>query len=271
MRKGYYMHPASHYGNPTSTADYAPTYGTRWRLKESFNMSLYSAESQVILKALQKYGMFLSDGGSVALTGMSDHYSNSGITWDDVGLGSRDIEEVTPNDFEVMNGYGSDWLKGYYDGWPNCIKNDIPINPDLQLDCNSSIDDIDSGDVSTTVGTTNGGSDTSDESDSDGAFTIIIDVYQSDNGEFYNKEILRVPSYNDGDNISVNINELSVGSFLLTVTSANSIGGSINSATVDGILITDGKCVCNSMMIGWIFYFSFSNLKHNCYYDNQYY
>jgi hypothetical protein len=53
---------------------YAPTYlntldsdviwmGSRWRLKKSFDISHYSAPAQVILTALKKYGMFMSDIG----------------------------------------------------------------------------------------------------------------------------------------------------------------------------------------------------------------
>jgi hypothetical protein len=37
--------------------------GSRWRLKKSFDISHYSAQAQVILAALKKYGMFMSDIG----------------------------------------------------------------------------------------------------------------------------------------------------------------------------------------------------------------
>lgn len=53
---------------------YTPTYlntlnpdviwmGSRWRLKSDFDISHYSAHAQVILTALKKYGMFMSDIG----------------------------------------------------------------------------------------------------------------------------------------------------------------------------------------------------------------
>lgn len=53
---------------------YTPTYlntpdpdviwmGSRWRLKRTFDISRYSAQAQVILSALKKYGMFMSDIG----------------------------------------------------------------------------------------------------------------------------------------------------------------------------------------------------------------
>lgn len=39
-------------------------YGARFRLKSTFNISSYSPTTQVILKALQQYGMFMNDGGT---------------------------------------------------------------------------------------------------------------------------------------------------------------------------------------------------------------
>jgi hypothetical protein len=53
---------------------YTPTYlntldpnvvwmGSRWRLKKTFDISRYSAQAQVILSALKRYGMFMSDIG----------------------------------------------------------------------------------------------------------------------------------------------------------------------------------------------------------------
>jgi hypothetical protein len=53
---------------------YTPTYlktpdsdviwmGSRWRLKKHFDISRYSAQAQVVLTALKKYGMFMSDIG----------------------------------------------------------------------------------------------------------------------------------------------------------------------------------------------------------------
>ena len=45
-----------------------PPYGARFRLKSSFDISTFSANAQLILQALQTYGMFLSDasiGGAV--------------------------------------------------------------------------------------------------------------------------------------------------------------------------------------------------------------
>ncbi len=43
----------------------AAPMGSRWRLKASFNVSGFSAKAQVILKALQQYGMMLADNGMI--------------------------------------------------------------------------------------------------------------------------------------------------------------------------------------------------------------
>jgi hypothetical protein len=40
-----------------------PPYGARFRLKSTYDISKFSANAQVILRALQQYGMFLSDAG----------------------------------------------------------------------------------------------------------------------------------------------------------------------------------------------------------------
>lgn len=48
-------------GNPCSDS---PPYGARFRLKSSFNISGYSQYAQVVLTALQRYGLILADVGS---------------------------------------------------------------------------------------------------------------------------------------------------------------------------------------------------------------
>jgi len=57
-----FVPPAKHYGS-TSDASYMP-YGARLRLKASFDLSSYTGQSLVILKALKKYGMIFADQGS---------------------------------------------------------------------------------------------------------------------------------------------------------------------------------------------------------------
>jgi hypothetical protein len=56
--------------------------GARFRLKASFDISPFSANAQVILKALKKYGMFLADNGTNF--GISGERSKS--CWVDLSL-----------------------------------------------------------------------------------------------------------------------------------------------------------------------------------------
>lgn len=59
---GYFVAPATHAsGTSSSTSN---IMGMRLRLKASFNISSYSAINQVILKAMQQYGLIVADNGS---------------------------------------------------------------------------------------------------------------------------------------------------------------------------------------------------------------
>jgi hypothetical protein len=55
-----YVHPATH---NTSTDGTAPM-GARFRLRSDFDISTFSEGFQVILRALQQYGMFVADNGT---------------------------------------------------------------------------------------------------------------------------------------------------------------------------------------------------------------
>ena len=64
--------PASHYAATTSDPT-APPMGMRLRLKSSYNISGFSSQMQVILTAMQHYGLILADNGSsLFVTGVSD-------------------------------------------------------------------------------------------------------------------------------------------------------------------------------------------------------
>ena len=58
-----YVWPARHYASSRTGAQYPPM-GQRFRLKSDFDISSFSPEVQVILRALKKYGMILADNGS---------------------------------------------------------------------------------------------------------------------------------------------------------------------------------------------------------------
>ena len=64
--------PASHWA-ATSSDPSAPPMGMRLRLKSSYDISGFSANMQVILTAMKKYGLILADNGSALyVTGASD-------------------------------------------------------------------------------------------------------------------------------------------------------------------------------------------------------
>jgi hypothetical protein len=89
-----FVPPATHWAANSSNANAAPM-GMRMRLKASFDISSFSPTNQVILKALQKYGMIMADNGSsMYITGApNDNWNN-----DDLHL----LGNVTASDFEVV-------------------------------------------------------------------------------------------------------------------------------------------------------------------------
>ncbi len=58
-----YVWPARHQASSLTGAQYPPM-GARFRLKSSFDISKFSATNEIILTALQRYGMMLADNGS---------------------------------------------------------------------------------------------------------------------------------------------------------------------------------------------------------------
>src|SRR5271163_700518 len=89
-----FVPPASHWAATTSNASAAPM-GMRMRLKASFDISGFSATNQVILTALQQYGMIMADNGSnMFISGAPDD------RWDNDDL--HNLDQVTAADFEVV-------------------------------------------------------------------------------------------------------------------------------------------------------------------------
>jgi hypothetical protein len=89
-----YVYPATHYASP-HTSENLPPMGMRVRLKADYDVTGYPAEVQVILRALQKYGMFVADnGGDWFLCGAPDP------RWDDLKL--HEMKKVKGRDFEVV-------------------------------------------------------------------------------------------------------------------------------------------------------------------------
>jgi hypothetical protein len=89
-----FVPPASHWAATSTNANAAPM-GMRLRLQASFDVSKFSAANQVILKALQQYGMIMADNGSnMYISGAPDERWNN----DDL----HSLDQVTASDFEVV-------------------------------------------------------------------------------------------------------------------------------------------------------------------------
>jgi hypothetical protein len=89
-----FVPPASHWAANSSNASAAPM-GMRLRLKASYDISGFSANNQVILTALKKYGMIMADNGSsMYISGAPDS------RWDNDDL--HNLGQVTAAAFEVV-------------------------------------------------------------------------------------------------------------------------------------------------------------------------
>ncbi len=101
MKQGVFVHPATHAGGPSSANANAPPYGVRFRLKSTFDESPFNTAERVVLRAMKKYGMILSDGGNIALTFADDRLSSN--KWATLGIGSSSFSSIAVGDFEVVD------------------------------------------------------------------------------------------------------------------------------------------------------------------------
>jgi hypothetical protein len=90
-----YVWPARHYASSLTGTQYPPL-GQRFRLKAEFDMSGFSPQARVILRALQVYGMMLADNGSAwYISGAPDE------RWDNDVL--HELHRVHGSDFEAVD------------------------------------------------------------------------------------------------------------------------------------------------------------------------
>jgi hypothetical protein len=115
IRAHVFVHPATHAGAPRGPVS-APPMGARFRLKASFDMKKLTPAAQVVARAMQKYGMFLSDGGNIALTAQND--ADTKAKYADMDFGPRDLSDLKVTDFEVVEM-----------GTPIRLTNDCTRNP----------------------------------------------------------------------------------------------------------------------------------------------
>jgi len=90
-----YVWPARHFASDLTDSAFPPM-GQRFRLRSDFDTASFSPEVQVILRALQVYGMMLADNGSPwFLSGVPDD------RWDNDTL--RELNRVQGRDFEAVD------------------------------------------------------------------------------------------------------------------------------------------------------------------------
>jgi hypothetical protein len=90
-----YVWPARHYASHLTGAQYPPM-GQRFRLRADFDVSGFSPQVQVILRALQTYGMILADNGlSWYISGVPDEQ------WDNDVL--HELHQVEGGDIEAVD------------------------------------------------------------------------------------------------------------------------------------------------------------------------
>jgi serine/threonine-protein kinase len=97
-----YVHPGSHTTGAASGAASAPPYGVRFRLRADYPLaSLPSEGARTVARAMQRYGMFLADGGNIALTFADDRFTAA--KWANVGVNAGSLSALQVSDFEVVN------------------------------------------------------------------------------------------------------------------------------------------------------------------------
>ena len=100
IRRGEYVHPATHGTRATSGPPEAPPYGARLRLRADYPLeSLPSDAARTVARAMQCYGMLLADGGRITLTAQSDRFTRA--KWAGL-LGAFDLVAIRPADFEMV-------------------------------------------------------------------------------------------------------------------------------------------------------------------------
>jgi hypothetical protein len=89
-----YVWPARHLASSNSDAN-LPPMGLRLRLKANVDISRYSADAQVVLRALQRYGAIVADNGSPwYITGAPDERWNNDVLRSLSGIKGSDFEAV---------------------------------------------------------------------------------------------------------------------------------------------------------------------------------
>jgi hypothetical protein len=90
-----YIYPARHFASSSTSKD-LPAMGQRLRLKKGFDISGFSRQAKVVLRALKVYGMIVADNGSDWYISGSPHKR-----WDNDAL--HELGRVTGKNFVVVD------------------------------------------------------------------------------------------------------------------------------------------------------------------------
>ena len=102
IRRGVYVHPASHASDALHGGADAPPYGVRFRLRADFPLeSLPTEGARVVARALQRNGMLLADGGQVPLTAADDRFTEH--KWSEAGVDPDSMTGIAVTDMEVVD------------------------------------------------------------------------------------------------------------------------------------------------------------------------
>ncbi|HXU81715.1 MAG TPA: hypothetical protein VN914_09990 [Polyangia bacterium] len=113
IRPGVYLSPATHTTRAAAGSTTAVPLGGRLRLRPDFPTDALTSGAKVVVRALQRYGMVLAEGGPKALTARGDRSTTA--RWAGL-LGEHDLASIKPMDFVVVDGgaripYGGDCVR----------------------------------------------------------------------------------------------------------------------------------------------------------------
>jgi hypothetical protein len=74
-------------------------YGSRARLKASFNISNFSREAKIVAQAMQTYGLYVYDSGCCNVIILADDSFGAPV-W--TGEDADDLQSITPADFDIV-------------------------------------------------------------------------------------------------------------------------------------------------------------------------
>lgn len=114
-----YVWPARHFASDLRSEQYPPM-GQRFRLRADFDVSPFSPEVQVILRALKSYGLMLADNGSAwYLSGAPDE------RWDNDVL--RELRDLRGTDFEAVDVSGLILNPESGQAWTGAHESHLPL------------------------------------------------------------------------------------------------------------------------------------------------